>query len=80
MILKGIEHGAFHKGVAKGLISLIPKEGNVQDLNYWHPITLLKVLTKCLLRPCNLGSNLCLMMSLARNKLVSSLSTSFLTI
>jgi hypothetical protein len=26
MIAKGIEHSAFHKGIAKGLIAFIPKE------------------------------------------------------
>lgn len=40
MILNNIEEGTFHEGVTKGLISLIPKEGDSKDLNYWRPITL----------------------------------------
>lgn len=34
MILKSMKEGAFHEGVIKGLISLIPKEGDSRDLNY----------------------------------------------
>ena len=41
MLQKGMEEGAFQEGVTKGLISLIPKEGDSRDLNYWRPITLL---------------------------------------
>ena len=46
MILRGIENGNFHEGVTKGLISLIPKEEDVRDLNNWRPITLLPVIYK----------------------------------
>ena len=46
MILRGIENGNFHEGVTKGLISLIPKEGDVRDLNNWRPIILLPVIYK----------------------------------
>ena len=52
MLRKGFEEGFLHEGVTKGLISLIPKEGDLKDLNYWRPITLLtagyKVLDKTL--------------------------------
>lgn len=41
MVVRGIEHGELHERVTKGLISLIPKDGNNKDLNHWRPITLL---------------------------------------
>lgn len=41
MILTRIEKGALHEGVTKGLISLIPKEKDLKNLNNWRPITLL---------------------------------------
>ena len=41
MLLKGIEKGALHEGVIRGLISLIPNEGDSKDLKYWRPIILL---------------------------------------
>lgn len=41
MLCKGMENGALPEGITKGLISLISKEGNSKDLNYWGPITLL---------------------------------------
>lgn len=41
MLLKGFEKRALHEGVTRGLISLIPKERNFKDLNYWRSITLL---------------------------------------
>ena len=43
MIVTSIEEEKLHDGITKGLISLIPKEGDNKDLNYWRPITLLKV-------------------------------------
>ena len=46
MITKSIENGTFHEGVTKGLISLIPKEGDAKNLNYWRPITLLTAIYK----------------------------------
>ena len=46
MILKGIDDGALNEGITKGLIALIPKEGNKADLNYWRPITLLTAVYK----------------------------------
>lgn len=36
-----MDEGAFHEGVTKGFISMIPKEGHSKDLNYWRSITLL---------------------------------------
>lgn len=41
MLLRGMEDGELHEGVIKGLISLIPNEGDFKDFNYWRPITLL---------------------------------------
>ena len=35
-----------HEGVTKGLICLIPKEGDSKDLNFWRPITLLRIIYK----------------------------------
>ena len=34
MVKKNIEEKKLHKGVTKGLICLISKEGNAKDLNY----------------------------------------------
>lgn len=53
MIIRNIERGTLHEGVIKGLIGLIPKEGDAKDLNYWRPIILLliinyKLITKTL--------------------------------
>ena len=39
IIRRGIEQGAFHKGVTKGILSLVPKEGDGRKLNNWQPIT-----------------------------------------
>ena len=54
MLVKGYEDGFLHEGVTRGLISLIPKEGDLKDLNYWRPITLLnnsyKIFAKTLQR------------------------------
>lgn len=41
MLYKGMESWTLHEGVAKGLISLIPKEGDSKDLNCWRLIILL---------------------------------------
>lgn len=46
MILEGMENKAFNERVTKGLITLIPKEGDPHDLNYWRPITLLTSIYK----------------------------------
>ena len=46
MILQSINEGKLHEGVTRGLISLIPKEGDAKDLNYWRPIILLTVIYK----------------------------------
>ena len=46
MLLRSIEEGALHEGVTKRIISLIPKEEDSKDLNYWRPITLLTVIYK----------------------------------
>ena len=43
MIVTSIEEGKLHDGITKGLISLIPKEGDNKDLNYWRPTALLTV-------------------------------------
>ena len=40
MVIQSMENGAFHEGITKELISLIPKEGDTKDLHYWRPITL----------------------------------------
>jgi hypothetical protein len=41
MLTQSMDEGAFHEGVTKGFISMIPKEGHSKDLNYWRSITLL---------------------------------------
>ena len=41
MLIKGLEEGIFQEGVTRMLISLISKEKDSKDLNYWRPITLL---------------------------------------
>ena len=41
MVIKGTKEEILHEGVIKGFISLIPKEGDSKDLNYWRSITLL---------------------------------------
>lgn len=46
MIKGSMERGAFYKGVTKGVLSLIPKEGDDTILNYWRPITLLTIIYK----------------------------------
>ena len=43
MIAKGIEDRKLHDNITNDIISLIPKEGDNKDLNYWRPITLLPV-------------------------------------
>lgn len=44
MIIQALDRGEFHQGITKGVITLIPKEGDLLDLNYWRPITLLTVM------------------------------------
>lgn len=34
MVLKGIEQKRFHEGVTMGLVSLIPKEGELKSLDF----------------------------------------------
>ena len=46
MITRSMERGILHEGITKGVISLIPKEGDAKDLNYWRPITLLTMTYK----------------------------------
>jgi hypothetical protein len=46
MITRNMKSGTLHKGITKGLISLIPKEGDSKDLNYWRLIILLTVIYK----------------------------------
>lgn len=46
MIRKNIVQGAFHEGVTKGVLSLIPKEGDGGNLNNRRPITLLTTIYK----------------------------------
>ena len=46
MLIGSMEKRNLHDGVTKGLISLIPKDGDAKDLNHWRPITLLPVIYK----------------------------------
>lgn len=46
MIQKNITLGAFHEGITKGIISLLPKEGDRGNLNNQRPITLLTAIFK----------------------------------
>ena len=52
MLRKGFDEEIPHNEITEGPISLIPKEGDLKDLNYWRPIILLtasyKVLVKIL--------------------------------
>ena len=43
MIQDSLRTGRFPHGVTRGLITLIPKSGNLKFLNNWRPITLLNV-------------------------------------
>jgi hypothetical protein len=46
MICNSLTEGSFPKGVTKGLITLIPKNGDLKSLNNWRSITLLNVAYK----------------------------------
>lgn len=46
MILQALEKGEFHEGMTKGVIGLIPKDGDLLDLDHWRPITLLTMMYK----------------------------------
>ena len=46
MVLRSIKRGELHEEVTKGIICLIPKEGDSKDLNHWRLITLLPVIYK----------------------------------
>lgn len=46
MILEGTNKRELHEGVTKGLLVLIPKEGDANDLNHWRPIILLTSIYK----------------------------------
>lgn len=54
MIIQALECGEFHRGMTKGVISLIPKDGNSLDLDHWRPITLLTVMYKIFAKPMQL--------------------------
>lgn len=41
MIAMALDKGEINPRITKGLVILIPKEGDLLDLNYWRPITLL---------------------------------------
>lgn len=46
MITKAIEKWKFHQTITKGVVSLIPKDKDLKNLNFWRPITLLRVMYK----------------------------------
>ena len=46
MVKRSIKEKHLHERVTKGVICLIPKEGDSKDLNYWRPMTLLTVTYK----------------------------------
>lgn len=46
MLSQAMDNGEFHQDMTKGSISHIPKEGDLKDLDFWRPITLLTVLYK----------------------------------
>lgn len=46
MITRALDMGEFHLRMIKGLVSLILKEGDPKDLNYWRFITPLTVMYK----------------------------------
>lgn len=35
MITKALEVGKFHPGMSKGLVNLIPKDGDLHDSDFW---------------------------------------------
>lgn len=46
MIIHALDKGEFHQSITKGLVSLIPNERDLKDLNYWRPITLQTIMYK----------------------------------
>jgi hypothetical protein len=53
VILKGVKKRAFHKGIGKGLIGLIPKEGIKGILTIGGRLLFLLPFTMVFLKPCN---------------------------
>ena len=60
MLCKWYNKGKIPEGVTKGFISLIPKEGDIKDLNYGRPITILTAGYKVLAQPLQLRLQLIL--------------------
>lgn len=58
MFFQGFEEETLHKGINKGLINFILKEGEKVDLKYWRPITLLTAAYKISPRLYNKDFNL----------------------
>lgn len=59
MILRGIKEKGFHEGVTRGSVSLIPKEGELREINHWWPITLLTIIYKIFAKTLQVVLNQC---------------------
>lgn len=55
MIARALDMEESHPRMTKRLLSPIPKEDDLENLNYWRPITLLIVMHKIFVKAMQLG-------------------------